>query len=131
MARLRTAASLLGLLTGAWVLWGSFFGPIGRSACGGVCPEPGPPNPFVVGLAVLLMINSGVGLIGPNRVFYVLAALSILLAGALVPTSSLNSLVVEVSLGLSLATFAFSLVAARRVTGFSEQSNPMNLPVFG
>jgi len=86
---------------------------------------------FLVGLGALVLVSSIVCFFGPELVFYATAILSILLAGLILGTSTLNDPVVDVALALSVLAFAVGVVAARRTTEVSEQANPMNLPVFG
>lgn len=138
MPRFRTIAALVGLIAGAWVLWGSYYGTIGRGQfCpygAGTCTGPAslpPANIFVVSLAVLLVLDSALSLVGPRIAFYASAGISILLGGSIVPSSSLVDPTVIVALGLAASTCVLGLVAARRRTEVSEQSHPMNLPVFG
>jgi hypothetical protein len=88
-------------------------------------------NIYVVALSVLLFLNSLVTMVGPRLAFYASAVLSVLLGVSMIPNSSLVDPVVLVALGLVVLTFALSAAAARRRTQISEQSNPMNLPVFG
>jgi len=94
------------------------------------CPQAGA-NPFVMGLAGLLVFASFACLVGAGKVFYAQAVVSVLLGAAMVPNSSLSDAVVDAALGLVAASFVLSVVAARKRGVFSEQSNPMNLPVFG
>jgi hypothetical protein len=130
--RLSTVASAVGMLTGAWVVGGSFADGIGKACYYGVpCPSGGMANIYVVALSVLLFLNSLVTLIGPRIAFYASAVLSVFLGISMVPNSSFNNPVVLVAIVLVAMTFALSVVGARKRTQISEQSNPMNLPVFG
>lgn len=85
-----------------------------------------------VALSVILIVNSLVALVGPKKVFYSQAGLAALLAvteWAGSGTSSMfASLIVTVA---AAATFILSVLAARHEQRISEQSHPMNLPVFG
>lgn len=133
MIGIRTVAVSAGMLAGAWVFGGSYFGGIGRALCGGgpPCVRSASPNFYVVAIAVLLVLNSVVCFFGPRVLFYASGGLSILLAGSVFPSSPLNDPVVWVAFGLAFATLVLSVLAARRMTEVSEQANPMNLPVFG
>ena len=134
MAGVRTAAVFVGVLAGLWAFGGTFADGVARevSLCSGnaSCPAAGA-NPFVMGLAGLLVFASFACLVGTGRVFYAQAVVSVLLGAAMVPNSSLGDSVVDAAFGLVAASFVLSVAAARRRGGFSEQSNPMNLPVFG
>jgi len=132
--RVRLVAAGVGFLTGAWALGGSLFDGISRgcpSPSGMPCPPAGVWSIYVVGLALLLILNSLVCLVGPSIVFYGSATLSVLLGASMTLNSSFGNPVVLLAFALVAATFLLSLVAARRKTAISEQSNPMNLPVFG
>src|SRR5271157_5953983 len=125
MVRFRTTAALVGLLAGLWAVGGSYLGGIGR-ACPPTALECPSPNLFLVGLGALVLVSSIVCFFGPELVFYATAILSILLAGLILGTSTLNDPVVDVALALSVLAFAVGVVAARRTTEVSEQANPMN-----
>lgn len=135
MVRIRTIAALVSFLAGAWSLAGANFYGLGKYACTAnptsTCVGSSSPNPYVSALAILLEISSVICLLGPNQVFYASAILSILLGASIAPDSSIGDPIVAGALGLAGASFVLSLVAARKRTGISEQSNPMNLPVFG
>ena len=83
-------------------------------------------------LSVLLVLVSLASMFGPKPVFYVSAIMALLVdvteaAGyANVATGPL-----VVTLALTTLSAVVSLIAAREGTGVSEQSHPLNLPVFG
>ena len=77
-----------------------------------------------------LVITSLISLFSPRIVFYASALLAVVLDGSLLVGSALN-LVAILTLGLGAVAFVTALAAARREGMVSEQSNPMNLPVFG
>ena len=130
--KLSTAASAIGMLTGVWAVGGSLADGISRGCPSGApCGTTPPWNFYVVALSVLLFLNSLVTLVGPRITFYASAVLSVLLGVSMIPNSSFVNPVVLIAIGLVVLTFATSLVAVRRRAQISEQSNPMNLPVFG
>ncbi len=89
--------------------------------------------PTAIGaLGILLILDSVFSLVGPRRTFYGITVVSMLLAVLLVGVSSeLNGLFLWPTVVLALAASALSTMVARSKSGFTEQSNPMNLPVFG
>jgi len=134
MVGVRTIASLVGILAGLWAIGGTVADGLARNTVCSTqlpCPSPPGPNVFVLALAGLLILTSLVCLFGPSVVFYASAVLSVLLGASMVLDSNLGDPVVEMALGLAAASFVLSVVAARKRVGISEQSNPMNLPVFG
>jgi len=94
-------------------------------------------NPELLGLGVILVIDSLVCYLGWTKAFYasaVLSALGILDVVAAGPSPSgpefaLGAFLFSVSLGL--LTIALDIVAARRRTFVPEENHPLNLPVFG
>ena len=135
MARVATAASLFGVLAGAWVIVEPILPGVPQHLCTGRCAYPPVPVWAVLALAVILILVSLGGLVGPKFVFYVSAAVSALvLVASAVNSGTISALSdwnVLVGLGLAAASLALGLVAARSEGAVSEQSHPMNLPVFG
>ncbi len=83
-------------------------------------------------LAVVLIVDSLVALVGPKRIFYSSALLSALLAGSeWIGSGSGAAAATLLVVAAAGATLALSVVAARFEPQVSEQSHPMNLPVFG
>jgi hypothetical protein len=117
LVRFATIAALLGAFTGIWVLLLNYGAAEAWSWLSTVA-------------ALSLVIASLISLFSPRIVFYASALLAIVLDGSLVVGSALN-LVAILTLALGAVAFATALVAARREGRVSEQSNPMNLPVFG
>lgn len=108
----------------------------GLMTVGAWLSELTPLRPFWVtlalALAIALVLDSFVVLVGPKRIFYVSALLSALLAGSEWFGSGSDATVVSVlTIATAGATLVLSIVAARFEPEISEQSNPMNLPVFG
>jgi hypothetical protein len=140
MSRIQTAAASVGITAGALTIGGVYLFGVGQTCGGGFfpprvvlsCPAYSVFSPWpeiVQAVAVVLILASLVTFVGPKKVFYLSAALSAILA-VLVQESILNPAVI-LTVILAIAAFALGLVAARREARVSEQSNPMNLPVFG
>ncbi len=136
MARFATVAAALGLATGLWSAAAVFLGVFGRTP--NLCLAPGLIDcsrvtfaaTAVEALGIVLVIDSLLCFVGPKKLFYTSAGISILMAAFAFVTPG-DSLVVAATLGLALVESALCLVAARREPSVSEQSHPMNLPVFG
>jgi len=87
---------------------------------------------IVLALASILVVVSLATVVGPAAIFYVSAALGLVIdAIELLNYSSISLGEFYVTVILVAMSLGLSLVAARRRTGVSEQSHPMNLPVFG
>jgi Na+/melibiose symporter-like transporter len=83
-------------------------------------------------VAIILVLDSLVALVGPKRIFYVSALLSALLTGSEWLGSGADVTAVKVlTIAMACVTLVLSVVAARLEPRVSEQSHPMNLPVFG
>lgn len=132
MARLGTVAALVGVVAGVWNVWEYFL------VCRGpLCLLPqvaptGGDGTVVLGLAAALLIVSLAGFLAPSVLFYFSAAIGVAIDAvealnypAIAPWSfAVTIILVTLSVGLGLA-------AATRRTSVSEQSHPLNLPVFG
>jgi hypothetical protein len=139
--KVRTAASVVGLVNGAWMIyagwfWGrTFFFPIPIPA--GVSEIATAVNPELLGLGVILVLDSLVCFLNWTKAFYAsafLSVLGILIVVAVGPSPNgpefvLGAFLVSVSLGM--LTIALNVVAARSRTFVPEQDHPLNLPVFG
>jgi hypothetical protein len=124
MTKLRTASAVVGILAGLWAIGGTVEDEVARSASGS-------PNLFVLGLGGLLTLTSVVCLFGPSVLYYASAALSVFLEASMSLNSNFSDWVVDVAAVLAAVAFVLAVLAARSRTDVSEQSNPMNLPVFG
>ena len=83
-------------------------------------------------LAILLVLDSFIAIVGPKRMFYASALLSALLAWSEWIGSDSGATVASVlAIAMACVTLVLSVVAARFEPKVSEQSHPMNLPVFG
>jgi len=125
---------VVGTATGLWVLLSVYM--VGHSPPGGACTlYCGVPSAFVEVwslLSVLLILVSIGGIVGP-RVAYLVGALLAALTLVLVldQYAAETNEFLWVTMALAGLTFALDLVTSRQTSSFSEQSNPMNLPVFG
>jgi Na+/melibiose symporter-like transporter len=83
-------------------------------------------------VAIILVLNSFVVLVGPKSVFYISALLAALLTGSEWLGSGTNPTVANMlTIAMACVTLVLSIVAAKLEPQVSEQSHPMNLPVFG
>ena len=129
-----TAAAIVGAVAGIWNIWEYF-----EDCRGGTSPCPalhttptGTEGTAVLGLAVVLLLFSLATYIGPAFLFYVTAT-----AGAAIDClvainhTSIAEGSFLVTLILVTASVVLSVASATRRTTVSEQSHPLNLPVFG
>jgi hypothetical protein len=124
----------VGVVAGFWNVWVYFQ--VCRSAtplCAAQQAAPtGGEGTIVFALAVILVLDSLATFVGPAVLFYASAALSLIIdAIEVLNYSSISQGEFYVTLILVALSLGLSVVAARRTTGVSEQSHPMNLPVFG
>ena len=87
---------------------------------------------LVLGLAVILVVGSLATFLAPAALFYLLAACGL----AIDAVEALNYPTIAIfsfyaTLTLVTLSVLLSIIAATRRTSVSEQSHPMNLPVFG
>jgi len=134
LVRLSTAAALVGVVAGIWNIWAYFQECRGSTS---LCPSwqsapPGADGTVVLGLAVFLVLVSLATFIGPTVLFYLSAVVGAAI-DALVAVNyssiAVGSFVITVI--LVTASVVLSVLSAMRKTSVSEQSHPMNLPVFG
>jgi hypothetical protein len=132
LVRLGTVAAIVGVVAGLWNIWEYLLvcrGPL----C--IVPQAAPTGAegtIVLGLAVVLLIVSLMEFLAPSALFYLSAAVGVAIDAVealnystIAPGSFLVTVIlVTLSVGLGLAS-------ATRKTSVSEQSHPMNLPVFG
>lgn len=95
-----------------------------------------PLRPFWVTLALAVAIalvpDSFVAIIGPKWILYVSALLLALLAGSEWLGSGSDATAVNLlAIATAGVTLVLSIAAARYGPEISEQSHPLNLPVFG
>jgi len=123
MAKITTLAAGVGALTGLLAIGLWLFG---------MTPLHGYWETLTLALAAVLVLDSIVAFVGPSRIFYSTALVSALLAGSeWVGGGSDASTAILLSVVMGGATLVLSVGAARFEPKVSEQSNPMNLPVFG
>jgi hypothetical protein len=130
LARLATLTAALGVLTAIWTVVGVYLGFLVHRACGGIVCASSNSGWVVQSLAIALLIVSGVCFIGPKSLFYLSAFFSAVLGGSVYAMTDMTG-IAELTLLLYAAALVLSVIAARREAAISEQSNPMNLPVFG
>lgn len=124
MDRVGRIAAWLGVVTGAWIVLGTYLGQGGTmvvSHWGSLTPA----------LGVILAVASIISMVGPRKVFYVSALVSVLVAASIGIAFSGLDTIATLTVALALVNLVLDVVAARRETRVSEQSHPMNLPVFG
>ena len=134
MVRLGTATALVGVVAGFWNIWEYFQECRGAtSLCPSVHSAPtGTEGTVVLGLAVVLVLVSLATFIGPTVLFYLSAAVGVAIDALVLvnyPSMAEGSFLVTVI--LMTVSVVLGVVAAMRKTSVSEQSHPMNLPVFG
>lgn len=134
MTKFGTAAAVMGVIAGLWNLWAHFqvcSGPL--ALCPAVEAAPnGTDGTIMLVLAVILFLVSLGTFVGPPALFYGSVALGLIIdAIELLNYSSISPVDVYITLLLVTVSLGLGLVAARSRTSVSEQSHPMNLPVFG
>jgi len=132
--RLSTAAALVGVVAGLWDIWG-YFGVCrgATSLCPSWQPAPtGTEGTIVLGLAVVLVLISLATFIGPAALFFLTAVVGVAIdALVVINYSSIAAGSFLITIILVTVSVVLSVVSATRKTSVSEQSHPMNLPVFG
>ncbi len=134
MARIATAAALVGVVAGFWNVYE--YLQVCRGAAVSCSAQQAAPTGIageaVLALAVLLILNSVATFIGPTALSYVSAALGALIdAIVILNYTDISTAAFYITAALVTLSVILSALAARRRTGVSEQANPMNLPVFG
>ncbi len=129
MGRIQTVAAGVGVLDGVWIIVVQYLGHI---CTGGPCVVVSDWGWPTEALALILVIVSLGGLVAPKKIFYAAAVVSFLAAASVVVAPGIGyNLIAYLTLAFTGGVFALALIAARREARVSEQSNPMNLPVFG
>ena len=128
MAGITRVSGAAGIASGGWALAGYYLEPGSMSTLIGLT-EAVAAGTIALGLAAIWGIRRG---------FLGSAALGALLGAMLVvepyggsPSGLLANYIVLGNIATAGATVVLSLAAAREGTEVSEQSHPMNLPVFG
>jgi hypothetical protein len=132
LVRLGTGAALAGLVAGVWNVWAYL-----QECRGPVCPAfqaapPGTEGTAVLVMAVILVLGSLATFLTPASLFYLTASLGLLIdAIEVLNYSVIGAGSFYVTMILVTLSVALSILAATRRAVVSEQSHPMNLPVFG
>jgi hypothetical protein len=123
LAEVTTIAAALGVLTG--LLMVGFW-------LGGLTPLHDSWVTPTLALSIILILVSLVAFVGPKRILYGSALFSALLAvSEWVGAGSDGTVFTVVMLAMAALTMVLGVVAARAEPRVSEESHPMNLPVFG
>jgi len=123
MIKITTLTTGIGMLTGLMTVGVLFFGltPLHQSWA-----------MLTLALAGVLAVDSVIAYVGPKSIFYSSAVISALLVGSeSIGSGSSATAGTILAIGMAGVTMVLSVLAARFVPEVSEQSNPMNLPVFG
>ena len=135
--KLVTLAAAVGVAAGVCAALGGIGFPQGAyppDGCApGSCLGVSSYYPAVVGsLGILLVVACILGFLGPKVAMYAATAVSAAIAALTLGVYTEMSLFYFwATLVLASIAAVLAFVAARLQTGMSEQSNPMNLPVFG
>lgn len=139
--KLRTVASAISLIDGAWLIYAgwfwsrTFFFPVPTPVTS-VSSLPFS-NWLLLGLGVVLLLDSLVSLLNWSVAFYVsavlavLAVLEVVVAGPSPAGAQFEAGAVLLSVLLGALTIALDVLAARRKSFVPEEDHPLNLPVFG
>jgi hypothetical protein len=129
------AAAVAGVAGGLEVSLGTFaFARFAYSTevCTGMCFGSGYYHLAIGAIGIFLVLVSVVAFIGLAAAFYAEIALSTILAVLLALSSTRDSpAFLWTALALVLVAAVLSIVSVRSRGRLTEQSNPMNLPVFG
>lgn len=119
---IRLAGSVLSLVSGAWAAFVGYYGTSSHSEL----------QSALIVVGAILVVDALVSFAGVRASFVVgvgLSALVIVIVAVKWGTYSGSD--ASLALILSLLSLVADAVASRPVKGMSEQTNPMNLPVFG
>ena len=131
MAKFATLTIALGVVSAAWTILGVSLGFLVHRTCFGIDVCTSSDMGWVVQLlAVVLLVVSAICFIGPKSLFYLSAFFTAILGVSAYLTTDMTG-ILQLTLLLYAASLVLSVVAARRQAMVSEQSHPMNLPVFG
>ncbi|MBI3022784.1 MAG: hypothetical protein HYY68_03540 [Thaumarchaeota archaeon] len=131
----RTAGAVLNLLNALWAAYISFLTVSTPTSC----PSNGCPTSLftylpavLLSVAAILVVDSVICFVGLRIGFtvgVVLSAAIVVLVGA--QWGTFGNLSSSLSIVLSALAIVFGLVSMRSGRGISEESHPLNLPVFG
>jgi len=129
---LRRIAAIITLITSIWAILAVGSGlslltlPTGNLVGGGTLAA------VILIFGAILFVDSLACFIGVRRAFQVAAAdAAALLVSFFLSPNALGVTTSLVAIALSLVTLVLGVAASRRRGKLSEQTNPMNLPVFG
>jgi len=130
--RLRSVAGAVTLVNGVWtVAAGAYWSQIFVFTNQGF-QTSGLQNFILIGLGVILLLDSIACYVGWTEAMYASAAVSLLtVIDIAIGGVQLASLAFAGSLLLGLLTIAVDILAARRKLFIPEEDHPLNLPVFG
>jgi len=144
LAPIRLAGSVLSLLAGGWATFVAYYGTNSVSPClpfstcilelqGGFGPlSPSELQGALFIFGAILAIDSLVSFAGVRASFIVGSVLSTgILAIVAIQWGAYSDAYSLAAVALSLLAVVADFVASRPARALSEQSNPMNLPVFG
>lgn len=133
MVKTATLASVASIVAGSWDVYAYLA--LCRSGClpaSYTAPSQGILGLLFASLSVVLVAVGLVGFVGPKTIFYA-GVVSALLVVALevVSYASIGQFYFYTTLILVVLSLLLAVGAVRAKTGVSEQSHPLNLPVFG
>jgi hypothetical protein len=133
MVGTRTVAAAVSVINGIWgIIAGAYWKMLFQSQSLGVNNILPPTNLVIIGIAVLLVLDSVVCLVGISKAFYASAVISLAMVGAeFAMGGGLDTTGAMVALPLMVVTVAMDIVGATRKQYVSEENHPLNLPVFG
>jgi hypothetical protein len=139
---IRLAGSVLSLVNGSWAAFVAYYGAnlvscppfstwiLEQGGSGPVSASDLQAGLFIVG--AILALDALVSFVGVRASFLLGAALSVAVLGIVaVQWGTYSTMDSAAAVALSLLALAADAVASRPAKGMSEQTNPMNLPVFG
>lgn len=144
LSPIRLAGSVLSLVTGCWAAFVAYYGANSVVPCppfsqcilelqggSGLLPPAELQGALFI-LGAILAIDSLVSFVGIRASFVLGAVLSVgVLAIVAIQWGTYSGNYSATALVLSLLAVVADVVASRPAKALSEQSNPMNLPVFG
>ena len=134
MSPIRTLASALSLLTGAWAIYIHYYGLAARVTlvAGAPCCPLSVATVWVAVVGGILVVDSLISFAGVRISFAFGAALSaVLLARIALEWSGYVAADVEAAAALCVVSIVLNAIAFRPAKGLSEKDSPLNLPVFG
>jgi hypothetical protein len=137
LVQVRLAAAIIGIAYGAWGLYiGLFFRNAASLLSLNGQDPPIPGSVEITLVSALLIVSSLVNFVGFRVSFYVSAVISVVLLARFYVSyteylSGLNGVDLLVTAAFCAATVFLDMLEATRKSAVSEESHPLNLPVFG